>query len=93
MKDYQNFPPYELFISVLKHYPESALLYRAIWAKKEESDKLRLPKEELLSKFLISKTVFRNKILSLVDLGLVEVQETAKFFDVTFVLPAKEKIA
>ncbi len=85
MKDYDDFPPCPYFLTVLKHYPESAYVYITLWNMADDKNCAACSKSKIRNQFLISKTLFRNKLLSLVDLGLISVTESNNFFDVELI--------
>ena len=75
MKDYSDFPPFRYFTRVLKSCPKSALLYAQIWDKKGLNMSFVIEKKEVQKDYLISPTVFRNLLVSLMFLNLVHFKE------------------
>jgi len=82
---YADFPPFPYFLQVLRHYPETALLYYKIWSSKNLDHKLAIKKQDIFNTFLISPTVFRNRLVNLMEEGLVSFESTPKFYYIEFV--------
>lgn len=84
MSSYSEFPPVDLFKQVLRTCPKSALLYASLWKLKTSSNKCSINRNEIMEKFHISPTLFRNLLLALVQLGFVSCDEFADFFQIDF---------
>jgi retron-type reverse transcriptase len=85
MRNYSDFPPCPYFLSVLKHAPESAYLYYLLWHHSDDDCKLSYLKTQIKNSFLISTTLFKNRLFSLVDLGLISVNESPNYIDIELV--------
>jgi hypothetical protein len=80
MIDYSNLPPVRYFERVLKTCPKAALLYLQLWINKNKYMNVRVKEIDIRRQYLMSPTVFRNLLSSLVFLDLVtEQQEHDKF--------------
>jgi len=75
MKDYQDFPPIKYFLRVLKTCPKSALLYVQLWQKWKKKKSLSICKPDIRKDFLVTPTLFRNLLLPLSSLHLIEFTE------------------
>ena len=86
MKNYDEFPPLNLFKKVLQISPSSAYLYASIWACKPSSHHLSIRIKDVKPHFLISPTLFRNHLLALARLNLLSFDETVEFFTIKFAI-------
>jgi hypothetical protein len=75
MRDYSDFPPFKYFTRVLKNCPKSAFLYAQIWDNKGNNMSFVTDKRSIQRDYLISPTVFRNLLVSLMFLNLVHFKE------------------
>lgn len=82
---YTDFPPCPYFLQVLRHFPEAALLYYKLWGSRNSQHKLAIKKEDIPNIFLVSPTVFRNRIVNLMEEGLLSFETTPKFYYIEFV--------
>jgi hypothetical protein len=85
MQEYEDFPPYQYFISVLKDSPQSALLYIDLWKNIKLNSSFKILKDEIRITFLISPTLFRNLLMPLIGLGLASVKEYPSYFTIELV--------
>lgn len=80
MQNYEEFPPTKNFIRVLKGCPKSALLYAQLWKNKDERLRVDTKKADVRKDYLISPTMFRNLLASLMSLDLVNFVESDEKF-------------
>jgi len=80
MLSYENFPPIENLVKILKHCPNVALVYIQIHHQTDEKNHLTVCKEEVRNHFNISPTLFRNSCLHIAEEGFVYLSETDKYF-------------
>ena len=80
MNEYSNFPPFAYLKIILNSCPESALLYIDLWKRKDYADQFVVQRKDIRNAFLISPTLFRNLILPIVGQGLINFEESPKFF-------------
>ncbi len=80
MLSYENFPPLENFVKVLKRAPAAALLYVQIHHQKDAKNHLTIAKEDVRNHFNTSATLFRNQCLYLAEDGLLYLSETSKYY-------------
>ena len=80
MLKYEKFPPISKFEYVLKHLPETALLYARFYHDADSDNALVVDKKETRNLYQCSITVFRNQCFSLRDGGFIELSENAKYF-------------
>jgi hypothetical protein len=85
MSEYEDFPPYEYFLMVLKSSPKSALLYIDLWNFKDEEFSFFVKKEDILNKFLVTPTLFRNFLIPLVGMKLLSIKETQTTYTIELV--------
>lgn len=87
MKDYSDFPPCPYFLTVLKHSPEAAYIFVRLWQMNTDVDVdfITCHKKNIRNVFLTTPTIFRNKLMSLVDLGLISVTENPSTYIVELV--------
>lgn len=85
MMQYTNFPPCPYFLQILRHYPESAMLYYKIWGSKNENYKLAVRKENIFDIFLVSATIFKNRLVNLMEEGLLSFESTPEFYYIELV--------
>lgn len=95
MIDYPEFPPINLFRSVLRNEPKSAFLYIQLWsmAKKHhpamELDAgtttiiMTIKKSSIMDRFFISRTLFRNLLSALAAVGVLKFTNSSEKFIVT----------
>lgn len=80
MMEYSTFPPCPYFIQILRHSPEAAMLYCKLWGSKNKKHKLAVKKQDIFNIFLLSPTVFRNRIVKLMEEGLLSFETTPKCY-------------
>jgi hypothetical protein len=80
MQDYEEFPPKNNFIRVLKVCPKSALLYAQLWKKRDERLRVEAKKEDVRKDYLLSPTMFRNLLTPLMSLNVVSFVENDEKF-------------
>lgn len=80
MLSYDNFPPIDNLIKVLKHTPHAALLYIQIHHEKDHKHHLTVSKEDVRNHFSITPTLFKNHCLSISEEGFLYFTETNKYF-------------
>lgn len=85
MMEYSSFPPCPYFVQILRHFPEAAFLYCKLWESRNIHNKLAVKKKDIFNIFLISPTVFRNRIVNLMEEGLVSFEQTPQFFYIELV--------
>lgn len=82
---YTDFPPCPYFLQVLRHFPEAALLYFRIWGSKNSKHKLAIKRQDIPNIFLMSPTVFRNRIVKLMEEGLLSFETTPTLYYIELV--------
>ncbi len=82
--DYRFFPPYDNFKKVLQNCPKSALLYAALWKTKENKLLLKVRRQDINRRFLISPTLFRNQLATLMKIDILSFEETRDLFLIVF---------
>jgi len=82
---YSDFPPCPYFLQVLRHNPNCAIFYYRIWGSKNTEHKLAIKKEDIFNTFLVSTTIFRNRLVKLMEEGLLSFETTPKFYYIEFV--------
>lgn len=80
--NYKNFPPPELLIKVIQEVPHCSLLYILLWDMSQKKESFTISKRDPLRKFNMSRTLFRNRVLFLEELGLIGFSETSDEFKV-----------
>lgn len=85
MSEYEEFPPYQYFLSVLKSCPGSALLYVDLWKNKNEDCTYKIMKHDSINEFLMSKTMLRGKLIPLVGLGLISMRDHPEYYKIELV--------
>jgi hypothetical protein len=80
MLKYEKFPPISKFEYVLKHIPESALLYVRFFHDCDLDNSVVIEKKITRNLYQCSLTVFRNHCFSLRDEGFIEISENTKYF-------------
>ncbi len=85
MMEFTDFPPCPYFMQTLRHCPDAALLYCKIWEMKNNQYKLAIRKENLFNIFLISHTKFRNRLVKLMEEGLLSFDSTPEFYYIELV--------
>lgn len=83
--EYSTFPPCPYFVQILRHSPEAAMLYCKLWGSKNKNYKLAVKKQDIFTIFLISPTVFRNRIVKLMEEGLLSFETTPEFYYIELV--------
>lgn len=68
---YENFPPIENFLSVLKSFPEISYVYIQLWILKDKNGNMIFHKSEIVPTFLISPTIFTKFLFKLTNLKLI----------------------
>lgn len=72
---YDDFPPVDYFKNVLQNCPQAALLYTSLWKVKSKLHRVSVKKKEIIKRFFISPTLFKNHISSLGRLDLLMYEE------------------
>lgn len=67
-------------MQILRHSPDAAMLYCKLWGSKNKKHKLAVKKQDIFNIFLISPTVFRNRIVKLMEEGLLSFETTPEFY-------------
>jgi hypothetical protein len=81
---YKDFPPYEFFMTVLRHAPDVAYFYLKIWSAKAKDNKLLVDRKAIYSQFLVTPITFKRKTGVLMEEGLLSMQESPYFFEIDF---------
>lgn len=81
-ESYSDFPPVKYFTRVLKSYPKSAFLYLQLWKKKGTRMNVVTAKKDVRKDYLISPTMFRNLLASLMFLNLIHFHERDEKFHI-----------
>lgn len=63
-------------MQILRHSPDAAMLYCKLWGTKNKKHKLAIKKRDIFNIFLISPTIFRNRIVKLMEEGLISFEST-----------------
>ena len=84
MADYDDFPSLKNFRRVLQSCPQAALLYVSLWKLKDRKGKFSVLKNGLKKQFLLSPTLFRNLLIALSRVDILEFEETLDFFVITW---------
>jgi|GEM_PF-5789916 hypothetical protein len=71
-----DIPPYPYLSQVLKHCPLAASTYVELWRHKNNKHQVVIDKDNIRNTFLVAPTKFRNDCFSLVNEGLINVDET-----------------
>ncbi len=74
--NYEDFPPYPYLKQVGEHCPKAVCTYMDIWKDRDKANKLKLYKDQVRNKYLISLAKFRHDLLLLVKEGLISIDET-----------------
>ncbi len=82
MSDYDKFPPLSLFNRVLVSSPASALLYVTLYKLKSKAIRFTIAKNTIKKQFILSITLFRNKLFELRKLELLTFDETIEGFGI-----------
>lgn len=85
MIEFSGFPPCPYFMQTLRHCPDAALLYCKLWEMKNPQYKLAVKKEDLFNIFLVSHTRFRNRLVKLLEEGLLSFESTPEFYYIELV--------
>jgi len=72
-------------MQILRHFPDTAMLYCKIWGSKNKHHKLSVKKQDIFNIFLISPTVFKNRLVNLMEEGLLSFKSTPKFYYIDLV--------
>lgn len=80
MMEYSTFPPCPYFMQILRHSPEAATLYCKLWSTKNKHYKLAIGKQDIFNIFLLSHTVFKNRLVKLMEEGLLSFESTPEFY-------------
>jgi hypothetical protein len=91
MKDYSEFPPIKYFIRVLKNGPKAALLYVLLWRNKNRRNHIMIRKNAIRKEYLISPTMFRNLVASLMFLNLISFVESNEQFEIEIMGPQENE--
>src|SRR5258708_10080314 len=89
--NYNEFPPVEFFLTVLRDQPDCAYFYLKIWSGHDKNFELMVDKKTVSNVYLISPTVFKRKLHYLMDEGLLSVKETQYFYEIEFLHDDYEK--
>ncbi len=85
MMEYSSFPPCPYFTQILRHFPQAAMLYCKLWGSKNKQYKLAVDKQDIFNIYLISPTLFRNRIVKLMEEGLLSFELTPEFYYIELV--------
>jgi len=88
MKDYNDFPPFKYFLRVLKCCPKSALVYARLWKKRGVQLVIKTNKKDILKDYLVTPTLFRNLMVPLMSLNLVNFTENDDKFQIDILGPS-----
>lgn len=77
---YSDFPPAPYLLQILRHAPETALLYYRMWGSRNAEHKFAIKKQDIFNTFLVSPTVFRNRVVKLMEEGLLSFETTPKHY-------------
>jgi hypothetical protein len=80
MMEYSAFPPCPYFIQILRHFPDAAMLYYKLWASKNKKHSLSVKKQDIFNIFLVSPTIFRNRMANLMEEGMLSFESTPEFY-------------
>lgn len=69
-------PPHLYMAQVLEHCPRAGSTYLKIWREKNKDNRLVIEKKDFRKEQLVSLTVFKNDLISLVREGLISFEET-----------------
>lgn len=81
--DYAKFPPKNLLTIVLLDHADCAMLYIQLYQDRID-DTVTARKDDITEHYLMSNTLFRNRLLKLQRLALVCVRETQKKYIIEF---------
>ena len=84
MIDYSKFPPFTSLRRVLYQCPRSAIIYINLWEMKTDSNLVKFKRKEIYDRFMITPTLFRNHLLQLRKLELIDYTEKNDQFLVTY---------
>lgn len=85
MAGYLEFPPFPYFMQVLRHFPDCAYFYSKLWSCRNDENKIAIKKLDIGIIFLMSTTKFRNKLINLLEEGLVSFETTPEFYYIELV--------
>lgn len=94
MSDYSDFPPLAQLKSVLKSAPRAAELFINLWKIKNSSQFHRpivIRKNDAQKRTYLSKTMLRNHLLCIAQLGLLQFDETPESFIIRGLVHDKAK--
>lgn len=72
-------------MQILRHFPEAAMLYCKLWGSRNSTNQLAVKKQDIFSIFLVSPTVFRNRIVNLMEEGLLSFETTPESYYIELV--------
>lgn len=85
MMGYSNFPPFPYFMQILRHFPNSAMLYIKLWSEKNDHHAIKVKKSDISKVFLLTPTNFRNRLFNIMEEGLASVRQTPDFYHIELV--------
>lgn len=72
-------------MQVLRHYPHTAYFYSKLWNCRNDDNKLAIGRDDIFTIFLISPTVFKNRLINLLEEGLLSFETTPEFYYIELV--------
>ena len=84
MSSYIQFPAFNKFKKCLQNCPTSALMYASVHAMRKNEKIVKIKKEEIKERLLVSPTIFKNHMIALARNELIEFQEKEKSFVIIF---------
>ena len=85
MMEYSSFPPCPYFMQILRHSPDAAILYCKLWGSKNIHYKIGIKKNDIFNIYLISPTIFRNRLVKLMEEGLLSFETTPEMYYIELV--------
>ncbi len=85
MMEYSSFPPCPYFMQILRHSPDAAILYCKLWGSRNKNYKIAVKKQDIFNIYLVSPTVFRNRMVKLMEEGLLSFETTPKLYYIELV--------
>lgn len=80
MHDYVDYPPQAYLEIILQNCPDAAMIYVYLWQMSDELNQVVIEKKDIRNTFLISPTVFRRHLCSIVCEGLSEVDDCPNLY-------------
>jgi len=79
------YPPMDKIRLALRHCPGATITYLDIWQRANENGHIDIPKKSIKMEYLMSPTMFANKLIALSREGLIKVGFQPKKFVVDIV--------